>query len=45
MIAAAFLLTAWLRNAVQYRRWIVIPGSIAIALCGVWWTIERIAWK
>ena len=45
VIAAAFLLTGWLRNPVHYRRWVVIPGSIAIALCGVWWTIERIAWK
>ncbi len=43
VIAGAFLLTGWLRNAAQYRRWIVIPGSALIALCGVVWTIERIA--
>jgi len=45
VIAFAFLFTGWLRDAAQYRRWIVIPGSAAIALCGVWWTFQRIVWK
>jgi hydrogenase/urease accessory protein HupE len=43
VISVAFLLTGWLRDAARYRRWIVIPGSAMIALCGVWWTIQRIA--
>jgi HupE / UreJ protein len=42
VITIAFLLTAWLRDAARYRRWIVIPGSALIAILGAWWTIERI---
>lgn len=42
VIGAAFLATIWLRDPVQYRRWVVIPGSLAIAAMGVWWTIQRI---
>jgi hypothetical protein len=42
VIAAAFLATAWLREPARYRRWIVIPGSAAIAFLGVWWAVERI---
>ena len=45
VISVAFLLTAWLRDAVRYRHWIVVPGSAAIALCGILWTIQRIAWR
>ncbi len=43
VIALAFLLTAWVRDPVQYRRWIVIPGSVLIAATGIWWTIERLS--
>ena len=42
VIAAAFALTSGIREAKSYRRWIVIPGSIAIAACGVWWTVQRV---
>ena len=42
VISIAFIATAWLRNAAQYRKWVVVPGSIAIALCGAWWTVQRI---
>jgi hydrogenase/urease accessory protein HupE len=41
VIAAAFLATMWLREPGRYRRWIVIPGSAAIALLGIWWALER----
>jgi len=41
VVALAFITTAWLRDPVQYRRWIVIPGSAIIALRGLWWTLER----
>jgi hydrogenase/urease accessory protein HupE len=41
VIAAAFLATMWLREPARYRRWIVIPGSAAIALLGIWWALER----
>jgi hypothetical protein len=42
VIAIAFLATVWLRNAAQYRKWVVVPGSLAIAVLGAWWTVERI---
>ena len=42
VISLAFLATAWLRDAARYRRWIVIPGSAAIAMLGVWWTVQRV---
>ena len=42
VISVAFIATIWLRDPVLYRRWIVIPGSILIALMGAWWTFQRI---
>ena len=42
VISVAFLATVWLRDPARYRRWIVIPGSAAIALTGVWWTVQRV---
>ncbi len=42
VIAAAFLATCWVRDPAHYRRWVVIPGSIAIAAMGLWWTITRV---
>jgi hydrogenase/urease accessory protein HupE len=42
VITLAFMATNWIREAAPYRRWIVIPGSVAIASLGVWWTFERI---
>ena len=44
VISIAFAATFWLRDAAQYRRWVVIPGSLYIALRGAWWTVERIFW-
>lgn len=41
VVSLAFAATFWLKDAALYRKWIVIPGSIAIALRGVWWTVER----
>jgi hypothetical protein len=42
VISLAFIATAWIRNPVQYRRAIVIPGSAAIAAMGLWWTVTRV---
>ncbi|MEK0450841.1 MAG: hypothetical protein RL088_3109 [Verrucomicrobiota bacterium] len=42
VVAIAFLATFWVREPKNYRRWVVIPGSIYIAARGVWWTIERV---
>lgn len=41
VIALAFLATCWIANQEKYRKFIVIPGSILIALAGVWWVVER----
>ena len=38
----AALATAWLRDPGLYRRAIVIPGSAAIAIMGLWWTVTRV---
>lgn len=43
VVALAFaLVAAWRTNAVVYRRAIVQPASIAIALTGAYWTVERL---
>ena len=42
VIAIAFALVFWIRNRPAYRRWVVIPASSAIAMVGIYWTIERI---
>jgi hydrogenase/urease accessory protein HupE len=43
VITLAFLAVGWWRRteAGRYRRWVVVPASILIALCGAWWTITR----
>jgi hypothetical protein len=43
VIAGAFVLVAyWTRNREWYRRRIVVPASAAIALVGVFWTVQRV---
>jgi hypothetical protein len=43
VIALAFLAVAyWRTSAPTYRRFIVQPASLAIALTGVYWTIQRL---
>jgi len=42
VIAAAFTLTFWIKDKANYRKFIVIPVSIVIAVLGIWWMIERI---
>jgi len=31
----------WRSNRATYRRWVVLPASLAIAITGVYWTIQR----
>jgi hypothetical protein len=40
-IALALAATAWIKDEERYRRWVVIPGSTAIALAGVYWAVSR----
>ncbi len=43
IIAGAFLLVGWLaRDAAFYRRFVVVPGSLAIAAAGTFWFLQRI---
>lgn len=49
VIAVAFVLAYGLRRWLPatsrdttYRRWIVVPVSLCIAVIGLWWTVERI---
>lgn len=42
VIALAFALCAyWQRDRVSYRRFVVVPASFAIALVGIFWTVQR----
>tara|TARA_R110002096_G_scaffold283411_8_gene477507 strand:- start:1051 stop:2262 length:1212 start_codon:yes stop_codon:yes gene_type:complete len=41
VIAAALLVTAGMTNQEKYRKRVVVPGSILIALAGLWWATER----
>jgi hydrogenase/urease accessory protein HupE len=41
VIALAVAATAWIKDEERYRRWVVIPGSTAIALAGVYWAVSR----
>ncbi len=41
VITIAFAATFWIVNEEKYRKFVVIPGSILVALAGIWWVIER----
>ena len=41
VIAASFLLLGWAMRLSDYRRFIVRPGSLAIALVAGFWSVER----
>lgn len=43
VVAAAFALVfVWQKDAVRYRRLVVQPACVAIALIGMYWTVERL---
>ena len=42
VIALAFLALGWWGSRPWYRKWVVLPGSLAIAAVGLYWTIQRI---
>ena len=42
VIALAFLATVWLRDGNRYRKLVILPGSILIALMGAYWMVQRI---
>ena len=43
VIALAFLAVGWLRHRPAYRRVVVVPASLAIALVAGTWTVQRLA--
>jgi hypothetical protein len=44
IIFVAFLVVGmWARHSESYRRFIVRPGSAAIAMTGLFWTLQRLA--
>ncbi len=42
VIALALLAVGWFRQRDWYRQRVIIPGSAAIALVGLYWTLERV---
>jgi HupE / UreJ protein len=43
VVALALAASApWHRSPIQYRRFVLVPSSIAIAAIGLFWTIERL---
>ena len=41
-IGLAFLLTVWIRDNNLFRRYVAIPGSVAIGIAGLYWTVTRL---
>ncbi len=41
VIILAFLATCWITSQGNYRKFVVVPGSILIAIAGIWWVVER----
>ncbi len=41
VVALAFLAVGWARDKPGYRRYVVIPASLAIAAVGLFWAVER----
>ncbi|MFN7942289.1 MAG: HupE/UreJ family protein [Thermoanaerobaculia bacterium] len=41
VLAIAVAAVGWLRRHASYRRWVVLPGSLAIAALALYWTAER----
>lgn len=44
ILAVALLLTFWARNATTFRRAVAVPGSIAVAVLGLWVMAGRVGW-
>ena len=42
VVALAFSAVAYWRNSLAYRRVVVQPASMAIALAGLYWTVQRL---
>jgi len=41
VITLALLATFGVKDGQTYRRYIVVPGSVVIAVMGIWWFVQR----
>lgn len=41
VISVALIATAGISDPKKYRQFVVIPGSLVIAVMGIWWVIQR----
>lgn len=44
VIALAFGAVLQVQEQEWYRRWVVVPASLAIAATGIVWTVQRVGW-
>ena len=44
IIILAWLLLGWFMKSANYRRFVIIPGSLIIGILGIVWTVERLNW-
>jgi hydrogenase/urease accessory protein HupE len=42
VIGLAIAATFWIKDDEKYRKWVVIPASVLIALAGIYWAMERL---
>ncbi len=42
IITLAWLVLGWLMKSPNYRRYVVVPGSLIIGMTGIVWTVERL---
>ncbi len=42
VIGLAVAATFWLKDDEKYRRWVVIPASVLIAVAGLIWAFQRL---
>jgi len=44
LVVAYFGITYWFKNPLHFHKFVTVPGSVLIALTGLYWTWERFSW-
>jgi len=44
LLVAYFGITYWFKSNEKFHRYITIPGSVCIAIIGLYWTWDRLSW-